>query len=94
MKTNMAAMHSVSTFKFLMVIWHCLYDVKFVDITSCKLPFNLNSNALNHVVFYVMCLDHLLYIRNMSVMRTATEYCYGHVTFILCRCRWALSRCP
>jgi len=30
----------------------------------------------------------------MAVMHTATEYCYGHVTFILCKCRWALSSCP
>jgi len=90
-KTNMAAMHSVSAFKILLVIWHCLHDVTFVDITSCKWLFNLNSNALNHVV---MCLDHLLYIRIMSVMRTAAEYCYGHVAFILWRCRWALSPCP
>jgi len=30
----------------------------------------------------------------MAVMRTATKYCYGHMTFILCRCRWDLSPCP
>jgi len=30
----------------------------------------------------------------MAVICTTTEYCYGHVTFILCRCRWALRPCP
>jgi len=44
--------------------------------------------------FYVMCFYHLLYVTNMAVMRIATEYCYGHVTFILCRCRWAVSPVP
>jgi len=40
-----------------------------------------------------MSFYHWLYVTGMAVMRTATEYCYGHVTLILCRCRWALSPC-
>jgi hypothetical protein len=94
MKTNMAALLIETQIKLFVVIWRYLQQVIFVDITWSNWPVNLNSNALNHVGLYVTCPNDLIYITNMAVMRTAAEHCYGHVTFILCTCRWALGPCP
>jgi len=37
-KTNMAVMRSVSEFHPIMVIWHCLHEVTFVDIPHVNDP--------------------------------------------------------